>query len=115
MRVKANRRYPLGLSLHRRSDTVLAALQRILDTARVAGLCIRRLMLDREFDNNAIVGYLLAQPIPTIMPLMMRGKKGAALCVLTGRKSHAMTYTRHSTKYGTHVLPIMVVCRYKKG
>jgi len=113
--VKANRRYTLALSLHRRSDTALAALQRVLDTAHAVGLRIRRLMLDREFDNNAIVGYLLDQPFPTIMPLMIRGKKGGARRVLTGRKSHTTTYTRHSTKYGTHVLPITVVCRYKKG
>ncbi len=113
--VKANRRYTLALSLHRRSDTTLDALTRVLDTARAAGLRIRRLMLDREFDNNAIVGYLLEQPFPTIMPLMIRGKKGGARRVLTGRTSHTTTYARHSSLYGTHVLPITVVCRYKKG
>lgn len=113
--VKANRRYTLALSLHRRSDTALAALKRVLDTARTTGLRIRRLLLDREFDNNAVVGYLLEQPFPTIMPLMIRGKKGGARRVLQGRKSHTTTYTRHSVQYGTHVLPITVVCRYKKG
>ena len=113
--VKANRRYTLALSLHRRSDTALDALRRVLDTARAAGLRIRRLMLDREFDNNAVVGYLLEQPFPTIMPLMIRGKKGGARGVLIGRKSHTTTYTRRSTLYGTHVLPVTVVCRYKKG
>lgn len=113
--VKANRRYTLALSLHRRSDTALDALRRVLDTARATGLRIRRLMLDREFDHNAVVGYLLKQPFPTIMPLMIRGKKGGARHVLRGRKSHATTYTRRSTLYGTHVLPITVVCRYKKG
>ncbi len=113
--VKANRRYTLALSLHRRSDKALDALQRVLDTARAAGLRIRRLMLDREFDNNAVVGYLLEQPFPTIMPLMMRGKKGGARRVLQGRKSHTTTYTRRSKHYGTYELPITIVCRYKKG
>jgi putative transposase len=113
--VKANRRYTLALSLHRRSDTALDALKRVLDTARAAGVRIRRLMLDREFDNNAVVGYLLEQPFPSIMPLMIRGKKGGARRILTGRKSHTTTYTRRSTQYGTHVLPITVICRYKNG
>jgi hypothetical protein len=113
--VKTNRRYTLALSLHRRSDTALDALKRVLDTARAAGLRIRRLMLDREFDNNAVVGYLLKRPFPTIMPLMIRGKKGGARRVLRGRQSHTTTYTRRSILYGTHVLPITVVCRYKKG
>ncbi len=75
--VKVHRRYTLALSLHRRSDTALDALTRVLNTARAAGLRIRRLMLDREFDNNAVVGYLLEQPFATIMPLMIRGKKMA--------------------------------------
>lgn len=113
--VKANRRYTLALSLHRRSDTALDALKRVLDTARTTGLRIRRLLLDREFDNNAVVGYLLEQPFPTIMPLMIRGKQGGARCVLQGRKSHTTAYTRRSTQYGTYVLPITVVCCYKKG
>jgi putative transposase len=113
--VKANRRYTLALSLHRRSDTALDALKRVLDTARTAGLRIRRLLLDREFDNNAVVGYLLKQPFPTIMPLMIRGKKGGARRVLQGRKSHSTTYTRRSTQYGTYELPITIVCRYKNG
>jgi hypothetical protein len=113
--VKANRRYTLALSLHRRSDTALDALKRVLDTGHAAGLRIRRLMLDREFDNNAVVGYLLEQPFPTIMPLMIRGKKGGARRVLQGRKSHNTSYTRRSKQYGTYVLPITVVCRYKKG
>ena len=113
--VKANRRYTLAISLHRCSDKAVDALQRVLDTARAAGLRIRRLMLDREFDNNAVVGYLLTQPFPTIMPLMIRGKQGGARRALTGRKSHQTTYTRRSLLYGTHVLPITVVCRYKKG
>ena len=99
--VKANRRYTLALSLHRRSDTARDALKRVLDTARATGLRIRRLMLDREFDNNAVVGYLLEQPFPTIMPLMIRGKKGGARRVLRGRKSHTTTYTRRSILYGT--------------
>jgi putative transposase len=113
--VKANRRYTLALSLHRRSDTALDALKRVLDTARTAGLRIRRLMLDREFDNNAVVGYLFEQPFPTLMPLMIRGKKGGARCVLQGRKSHTTSYTRRSKQHGTYVLPITVVCQYKKG
>jgi len=113
--VKANRRYTLALSLHRRSDMALDALKRVLDTARAVGLRIRRLLLDREFDNNAVVGYLLEQPFPTIMPLMIRGKQGGARGVLQGRKSHTTRYTRHSKRYGTYVLPITVVCRYKNG
>jgi hypothetical protein len=113
--VKANRRYTLALSLHRRSDTALDALKRVLNTARTAGLRVRRLMLDREFDNNAVVGYLLEQPFPTIMPLMIRGQKGGARRVVRGRKSHTTTYTRRSKQYGTYELPITIVCRYKNG
>jgi putative transposase len=113
--LKAHRRYTLALSLHRRTDQVQDALARVLHTAQAAGLKIRHLLLDREFDHNGMVSYLLTQPFPTVMPLMIRGRSGGARRLLSGRKTHTTTYTRRSQRYGTHTLPVTVVCRYKKG
>jgi putative transposase len=112
--VQHNRRYTVAITLFRRSDKALDALQRLLQTAQEAGLHVRRLLLDREFDNNAIVGFLAKQPFPTIMPVHIRGK-GGVRNIIRGRKSHTTTYTRSSRRYGEQVLPITVVCRYKKG
>ena len=112
--VQHNRRYTVAITLFRRSDKALEALKRVLNSASEAGLGVRRLLLDREFDNNAIVAYLAQQPFPTIMPVMVRGR-GGVRNVIRGRKSHTTPYTRASKLYGDQVLPITIVCRYKKG
>ncbi len=113
--VKHNKRYTLAITLFRRSDMALDALKRLLHRAETLNLSIRRLYLDREFDNNAIIAYLAEQPFASIMPLTIRGKSGGTRALLKGRKSYQTTYQRSSVKYGQLTLPITVVCRYHKG
>jgi len=112
--VQDHRRYTVAITLLRRSDKALDALRRVLNTATPAGLRVRRLLLDREFDNNAILAFLAQQPFPTIMPVRVRGR-GGVRNLIQGRKSHTTTYTRASKRYGHQVLPLTIVCRYKKG
>jgi hypothetical protein len=113
--VKNNKRYTLALTFVRRSDMVLAVLQRLLNQVKQTEVHIKRLMLDRGFDNNAIIGYLNEQPFPTIMALTIRGKQGGTRALLKGRKSHVTTYTRRSTKYSTETFTVHVACKYGKG
>jgi putative transposase len=113
--VKNNKRYTLALTFVRRSDTVLAVLQRLLNRVKQIEVPIKRLMLDRGFDNNAIIAYLNEQPFPTIMALTIRGKQGGTRALLKGRKSHVTTYTRPSTKYSTETFTVHVACKYGKG
>jgi hypothetical protein len=113
--VKNNKRYTLALTFVRRSDTVLEVLQRLLDRVKQIEVCIKRLFLDRGFDNNAIIGYLNEQPFPTIMALTIRGKQGGTRALLKGRKSYVTTYTRHSTKYPTETFTVHVAVKYGKG
>jgi putative transposase len=113
--VKNNKRYTLALTFVRRSDTVLAVLQRLLNRVKHLEVHIKRLMLDRGFDNNAIIGYLNEQPFPTIIALTIRGKQGGTRALLKGRKSHVTTYTRRSTKYPTETFTVHVACKYGKG
>jgi len=113
--VKNNKRYTLALTFVRRSDTVLAVLQRLLDQVQQIEIRIKRLMLDRGFDNNAVISYLNEQPFPTIIALTIRGKQGGTRALLKGRKSHVTTYTRHSTKYSSETFTVHVACKYGKG
>ena len=113
--VKNNKRYTLALTFVRRSDTVLDVLQRLLNRVKQLEVHIKRLMLDRGFDNNAIIGYLNEQPFPTIMALTIRGKQGGTRALLKGRKSHVTTYTRRSTKYPTETFTVHIACKYGKG
>ncbi len=113
--VKYNRRYTLALTLVRQSDKVLDVLTRLLERATKLSFKIKRLLLDREFDNNAVIDYLQAKTFPVIIPLKIRGKQGGTRALLKGRKSHIPTYTRNSTIYPTVTFTVHVVCKYSKG
>ena len=113
--VKKNKRYTLAITLMRRDDKAQDVLERLLGEGKRLGLRIKRLYLDRGFDNNGIVAYLKRQPFPTIIPLVVRGKQGGARALLVGRKSYQTSYTRQSTIYGQETLPVHIVCRYSKG
>ena len=113
--VKNNKRYTLALTLVRRSETLLDVLQRLLKRVKSLGAHIKRLLLDRGFDSNAIIGYLKEQPFPTIIALTIRGKTGGTRALLKGRKSYVTTYTRRSTIYPTETFAVHVACKYAKG
>jgi putative transposase len=103
------------MTLMRTSEKALDVLNRLLAQGRSLGLRLKRLFLDRGFDNNAVVAFLKPQPFPTIMPLTIRGKTGGTRALLTGRKSYQTTYTRTSLRYGEQTFPVYVVCKYSKG
>jgi len=109
------KRYTLALTLVRQSDKAQDVLKRLLQRAQGLGLRIKRLYLDRGFDNNGVVAYLKEQPFPSIIPLVIRGKDGGTRALLKGRKSYVTSYTRPSTTYATETLTVCVVCKYSKG
>jgi hypothetical protein len=113
--VKKNKRYTLAITLLRQDEKAQDALERLLQQGQSLGLRLKRLYLDRGFDNNGIVAYLKQHPFPTIIPLVIRGKQGGSRVLLTGRKSYQTTYTRKSTLYGEETLPLHIVCVYSKG
>lgn len=113
--IRKNKRYTMAITLFRRSDLVLDALKRLLKRGEQVGLRVKRLLLDRGFDNNDVVAYLSDKSFPSIIPLTIRGKKGGSRALLKGRKSHMTTYTRSSQKYGERALTVHIVCKYNKG
>lgn len=113
--VKKHKRYTLAITLMRRADKVLDVLQRLLGRGQALSLRLKRLYLDRGFDNNGIIAYLKQQPFPTIIPLVIRGKSGGSRALLLGRKSYHTDYTRQSITYDQATFPVHVVCIYSKG
>ncbi len=113
--IKKHKRYTLAITVMRRTDKAQDVLERLLAQAQVLGLRVKRLYVDRGFDNNGIVAFLKTQPFVTILPLVVRGKHGGSRALLVGRKSCQTTYTRESTLYDTQILPLHIVCRYSKG
>lgn len=113
--IRKHKRYTVAITLFRRSDMALDALKRLLDQVETLGLQLKRLFLDRGFDNNAVVDYLSDKPFPTIIPLTIRGKTGGSRALLKGRQSYTTTYTRSSQTYGERALIVHIVCKYNKG
>lgn len=113
--VKRNKRYTLAMMLVRRTDKMVDVLKCLLTRAQELGLRLKRLYLDRGFDNNGVINYLQQQPFPTILPLVHRGRSGGSRRLLTGRTSYATTYTRSSRLYGEQTFPVFVVCKYSSG
>lgn len=113
--VKKNKRYTLGVVLMGKDEKAQDVVERLLTRGEQLGLRIKRLYLDRGFDNNGIVAYLKQKPFPTIIPLVVRGKKGGSRALMVGRKSYITTYDRQSTIYGQETLTVHIVCQYSKG
>lgn len=114
--VKQSKRYTLAVVLVRRSETMVEVIKRLLTRGEALGLRLKRLYLDRGFDNNGVVEVLKTKPFPSILPLVHRGPKGGGTHrLLTGRKSYRTTYQRQSKDYGTQLLPLIIVCKYSKG
>ena len=113
--LKNNKRYTLAVTLVRRSDKMAAVVQRLVERGKRLGLKIRRLYLDRGFDNNGVVAYLKQQSFPSIIALTIRGKQAGTRALLNGRRSYQTTYTRPSVQYGPQTFTIVVVCKYSQG
>lgn len=113
--VKQNKRYTLAVMLVRRHDKMVDVLKRLLARGQALGLRLKRLYLDRGFDNNGVIDYLQQQPFPTILPLVQRGPRGGSRGLLVGRKSYRTSYTRASLTYGEQTFPVFVVCKYSQG
>lgn len=113
--VKYNKLYTLALTMVRKSDKALAVLKRLQNRVETVEFRLRRLFLDREFDNNGVIDYLKTQPFAAIIPLTLRGKTGGTRALLKGHKSYTTSYTRQSETYSTQTFKVIVVCKYSKG
>jgi putative transposase len=114
--VKNNKRYTLALTFVRKSDKALDVLKRLRKRAKDLHIRVKRLLLDREFDNNGAIEYLKEQPFPSIIALTIRGKNGGTRALVKGcKKSYVTTYTRNSTSYPIQTFAVYVACKYSKG
>ena len=113
--VKRHKRYTLALMLVKRTDKMVDVVEPLLALSQALGFQLKRLYLDRGFDNNGVIDYLRQQSFPTILPLVHHGPSGGSRRLFRGRKSYATTYTRTSRLYGEQTFPVLVVCKYTKG
>ena len=111
--IKKNRRYTLAITLMDKDEKVLDVLKRLLAEADDIGLKIKRLLLDRGFDNNGVIQYLQSLDFPCVVPLVRRGQKVRDL--LNTKQSYETEFSRNSDKYGEVKFKVYVACKYSKG
>lgn len=77
--VKRHKRYTLAIVLVRRQEKIADVLERLLARGEALGLRLKRLYLDRGFDNNGVVKLLKTKPLRAFCPWFIGGAKGAGL------------------------------------
>lgn len=111
--IKKNKRATLCITFVHPSDKLLDVLTRLLSRVEELHIKIKRLLLDRQFAQVAVIRHLSEKPYVSIMAIPKRGKTMKAL--LHGKKSFRTPYTMKSSEHGEITFPLLVVCRYQKG
>jgi len=111
-----NKRYTLALTYVWCDERVVYVLNRLLARLKKLEISIKRLFLDREFYNVAVIRYLKTQGIWFVMPVIIRGKTGGTRALLRKQKrSGRTTYTMKSPTDGEVTFEIVFVQVYLKG
>ena len=67
-------RYTLAITQVKARDKSREVLARLCAMLREKGLKIRCLLLDRQFYSDSVIGYLMQQKLPFVMPVVMKGR-----------------------------------------
>lgn len=111
-----NKRYTLALTYVWGDERLVEVLPRLLVRLRELKIGIKRLFLDREFYNVAVMRYLKVQKTSFVMPVIIRGKQGGTRGLLRRqKKSGRTTYTMHSPTDGSVTFEVVIVQIYLKG
>lgn len=114
--VQHGRRYTLALSWVRRHDSKVAVLGRLIARIREIGLKIKRLLLDREFFNVPVIGFLRQERLPFLMPVVIKGrmpKKGRPVTGLRRIKRQPAGWYAHTMKRGKQEATFSVCVNYR--
>lgn len=97
------------------NDSLVDVLNRLLARLVETGIGLQRLYLDRGFYQVDCIRFLKSRNIPTVIPVIMRGKEGGPKRLLKTRKSYKTTYTMKSPRHGQETFDVFIVCKYSKG
>lgn len=114
--VEYGQRYTLALTWIRRHESKVTVLRRLVARIREIGLKIKRLLLDREFFNVPVVGFLQQEKLPFLMPVVMRGRKPRRRRPATGLrwiKQQPAGWYPHTMKNGKQEVTLSVCVNYR--
>ena len=114
--IKKNKRVTLAVYYVQAEETMPEVLEWLLTRLNQIDVAIKRLYLDKQFYNVAVISHLQTHHprLSVIIPVIVRGKYGGTRALVKGRKSYNTTYTMHSADHGQATFRIAVVCKYSK-
>lgn len=115
--IKSDKRVTLAMTYVKAADTLPEVLQRLLNRLKEVPVEVKRLYLDKEFYNVAVIQFFQEQhsELSVVIPVVIRGKTGGTFALLTGRQGYQTRYTMKSPKHGQATFDITIVRKYSKG
>lgn len=111
--IKRNKRFTMDVLPVNRETSLVEVLETFLTRLYAMDYKVRCLFLDKGFYICPVLQFLLDVGVPSVMPVVPRGRSGGVRHHLCGRRSYRTTYTMRSTKYQMEVtFPLCVVCKY---
>lgn len=112
--ITRNKRLTVAIAYWQAGQSVWDVFNRLMTRLQALPVRVKRLLLDRQFCNVAVVRYLEAQPFQSIMPVPARSKALKEI-VDTTQRSYQTSYTMQSPQNGSVTMPLYVVGSYLNG
>lgn len=112
--LRRHKRVTVALAYWQANETVYEVFQRLYARLSALNIGIKRLLLDRQFCNVAVIAFLQAQSFQTIMPVPARSDRLRALRQ-EAQRSYVTTYTMRSPQAGAVTIPLYVLRTYLNG
>lgn len=109
-----HKRVTVAVAYWRAGQSVKNVFDRLMARVEALSIDIKRLLLDRQFCNVALVRYLQAQPFQSILPVPARSDRLKTI-LETAQRSYQTSYTMHSPENGPVTMPLYVIGFYLNG
>ncbi len=120
--IRKGRRFTIALTYVRRSESLKAVVQRLLQQAARVGVKPRYVLVDRGFWSVDVIRYLQAARVPFLMPVVFRGRKlddprgpSATRVFQAQKRSGWARYTLTNAAKRTATVSICIKCRNRRG
>ena len=112
--ITRHKRVTIAVAYWQAGQSVKHIFDRLMARVNSLSIDIKRLLLDRQFCNVALLRYLQAQSFQTILPVPARSKRLKTI-LATAKQSYQTRYTMRSPEAGAVTIPLYVVGIYLNG